>query len=150
MGKKRVIKQDQTQLIKETEKIESAISKEPKVKISKVIPKGRIYIYTTYNNTIITLTDERGNTLTWKSAGILGFSGTKKGTPYAASQVALAISQVIKKLGMESVDVFVKGVGSGRDLVLRTLAGQGIVFDSIQDITPIPHDGCRPPKPRRV
>jgi small subunit ribosomal protein S11 len=150
MGKKRVIQQSADELIKETEKVEGKVSKEPKVKVSKTLERGRLYIFTSYNNTIITLTDSQGNTIAWRSAGNLGFSGTKKGTPFAASQVALAISQIISKLGVKSVDVYIKGIGSGRNLILRTLASQGVIFDSIQDVTPIPHDGCRPRKPRRV
>jgi len=112
--------------------------------------KGFIYIQASYNNTLLTVTDDKGNVLTWLSAGSLGFSGPKKATPFAASKVAEAIVEKIQKSGPSTVEVFVKGVGSGRDAVLRSLAAQGLNIVSIKDITPIPHNGPRPRKVRRV
>jgi len=150
MGKKRVIKKTEEELIKEKEKVEQKLRKEINIQAPQRLRKGRVYIYSTYNNTIITLTDEQGNVLLWRSAGNIGFKGTKKGTSYAASRVAQAISMACEKLKIRNVDVFVKGVGGGRDAALKTLANQGLEIESIKDVTPLPHNGCRPRKPRRV
>ena len=149
MGKKRVIKKTEQELIKETEKVEKKMKKEVSVK-KRVLKKGRIYIYSTYNNTIITLTDEVGNTLHWKSAGNIGFKGTKKGTSFAGGKVAEAVSEICDKLRIKEISIFVKGVGGGRDSALKTFANKGFDILGIQDVTPIPHNGCRPKKPRRV
>jgi len=150
MGKKRVIKKTAEELIKEKDKIEQKMKKEVSVKSFDRFKKARIYIYSTYNNTIITLTDSEGNALLWKSAGNIGFKGTKKGTSYAGSQVARAMADICTKMKIREVDVFVKGIGGGRDSALKTLIGHGIEVVSIKDVTPIPHNGCKPPKPRRV
>ena len=150
MGKKRIIQKSEKELIEETDKVESKAKKEVKIETSQKIKEGRIYISSSYNNTIITLTDTQGNVLTWASAGSIGFKGTKKSTPFAASKVAEAISQAVKKIGIEKVQVFVKGVGSGRESAIRSLAVRGLDIILIKDITPIPHNGCRPPKVRRV
>jgi len=150
MGKKRIIQKSQEELIKEREKIDAGMRKE--VKIGAVVrgTAGRIYIYCSYNNTIITLTNSQGDVLNWVSAGSLGFKGAKKATPFAASKVAEAISATAKKLGVEKAEVFVKGIGSGRESAIRSLAGHGIIVTAIRDVTPIPHNGCRPHKVRRV
>ncbi len=150
MGKKRVIKKTEEELIKETEKVEQKMKKAVSVKKSSEAGEGKIYISSTYNNTIISLTNKKGEVLVWRSAGSVGFKGTKKGTSYAASKVAQSIAEACRKLRIREVDVFVKGVGGGRDSSLKTLANQGLEFRSIKDITPIPHNGCRPRKPRRV
>jgi len=150
MGKKRIITKTEEELLKEREKVESAVRKEIKVEIPQKMKEGKIYIVATYNNTIITLTDLQGNVLTWARAGNIGFKGTKKATPFAASKVAEALSQRAKKLGIEKVRVLIKGIGSGRESALRSLATRGLDITSIKDITPIPHNGCRPPKIRRV
>jgi len=150
MGKKRIIQQTKEELLKEGEKIELKVGKEIKTRGSPKIKEGRIYISSSYNNTIITLTDLQGNVLYWASAGKIGFKGTKKATPFAASKVAEAMAQTVQKLGIEKVAVLVKGVGAGRDSALRSLAARGLEIISIKDITPIPHNGCRPPKVRRV
>ncbi|HOK00461.1 MAG TPA: 30S ribosomal protein S11 [Candidatus Pacearchaeota archaeon] len=149
MGKTRIIQKSEEELLKEKEKIESAVKKEIKKPVYKK-EFGKIYISSSYNNTIITLTDERGNVLSWVSAGSIGFKGTKKATPFAASKVAEAIALAVKKIGIDKISVFVKGIGSGRDSALRSLVNQGLNIISIKDITPIPHNGCRPPKVRRV
>jgi len=151
MGKKRIIKKSEEELLKETEQIEAQMKKE--IKVSATAPRvreGRIYISSSYNNTTITLTDPKGNVLAWTSAGSLGFKGTKKGTPFAASKVAEAICSAAEKLKIEKIDVFIKGIGSGRESALRSLATHGLDINSITDVTPIPHNGCRPRKPRRV
>jgi len=151
MGKKRIIQKTEKELLEEREKIEAAVKKEVKTEVPSVkVKEGRVYIASSYNNTIITLTDSRGNVLAWTSAGAIGFRGTKKATPFAASKVAETISQTIKKIGIEKVAVFVKGIGSGRESAIRSLAARGLEITSITDVTPVPHNGCRPPKVRRV
>jgi small subunit ribosomal protein S11 len=116
----------------------------------KVIPSGRAFIQSSFNNTVVTLTDPEGNVLSWGSSGTAGFKGSRKGTPYAAQ---LAAQDAVKKAasyGLRQVDVFVKGPGSGREAAIRSLQSSGLAISSIKDITPIPHNGCRPPKRRRV
>ena len=149
MGKKRIVKKTEEELLKESERIESKLKKEIKKDFKKV-GEGRLYISSSYNNTILTLTDMAGNVLHWASAGSIGFKGTKKGTPFAASKAAEAMSLAIRKLGIERINIFVKGVSSGRESATRSLVARGVNVVSITDITPIPHNGCRPPKVRRV
>lgn len=112
--------------------------------------RGHAYIRSTYNNTIVTITDQHGNTVAWGSAGRAGFAGPKQSTPYAAQQVVKQIADELKDKGVKSVDVFVKGPGSGREAAVRALSVHGIQVASIKDVTPIPHNGVRSPKPRRV
>jgi small subunit ribosomal protein S11 len=150
MGKKRIIQKSEQEIIKEGEKLGAKIEREIRVKTSSKIDEGKIYISSTYNNTIMTLTDAKGNVIFWTSAGKVGFSGTKKGTPFAASKVAEVMAEVVHKLGIKKISVFVKHVGSGRESALRTLVARNVNIVSIKDVTPIPHDGCRPPKVRRV
>ena len=150
MGKKKIIVQNQEELIKEREKVDTNLQKEVKIESRQKITEGHIYIFSSYNNTIINITDSKGNVLTWASAGAIGFKGAKKATPFAASKVAEAVAERAKKIGIERVKVFVKGIGSGRESAIRSLAARGMEIDSIKDITPIPHNGCRPRKPRRV
>ena len=149
MGKKRVIQQTEEELLKERERVEARVKKDIKP-TAKRIKEGKIFIASSYNNTLFTLTDSNGNVLGWASSGSIGFKGTKKATPFAASKVAEAISQIAKKLGIEKVAILVKGIGSGRESAIRSLAVRGLEIISIKDITPIPHNGCRPPKVRRV
>lgn len=150
MGKKRIIQKTKEELLREREKIEAAVSKTGNKSSSGKIREGAVYIFSSYNNIIITLTDLSGNVLTWTSAGKIGFKGSKKATPFAASKTAEAISQVIKKMGIIKLSVKVKGIGSGRESAIRSLISQGFDVVSIKDVTPIPHNGCRPRKPRRV
>ncbi len=152
MGKTRIQQQSQEELIQEGEKLQKAIEKGAQVKKKKKkgIDEAKLYIQATYNNTIMTLTDMTGNTLAWSSAGAIGFKGTKKSTPFAASKVAEVIAQKALKLGVSRLHIIVKGIGQGRDSALRTIATQGFQILSIGDFTPLPHNGCRPPKPRRV
>ena len=150
MGKKRIIQKTEEELIKEREKIDTKLRKEIKTQGAPIQKEGRIYIFSSYNNTIITLTDNKGDVIKWTSAGSIGFKGTKKATPFAASKVAESISQTAKKLGVEKVSVFIKGIGSGRESALRSLATHGLNILSVKDVTPIPHNGCRAPKVRRV
>jgi len=150
MGKKRIVTKTEEELLKEREKVEAAVKKEIRIEVPKKVKEGRVYISSSYNNTIITLTDLQGNVLTWTSAGNIGFKGTKKATPFAASKVAEALAQTAKKLGIEKVQILVKGIGSGRESAIRSLAARGLDITSIKDVTPVPHNGCRPPKVRRV
>ncbi len=111
---------------------------------------GRVYVQASYNNTILTVTDDKGHVVTWMSAGALGFSGPKKATPFAASKVAEAVAEKVQKTGPFDVEVIVKGVGSGRDAAVKALANRGFNITAVRDVTPVPHNGPRPPKPRRV
>ena len=121
-----------------------------KKKEKKNIPTGVVHIQSTFNNTIVTLTDRQGNTIAWASAGTAGFKGSRKSTPYAAQMVAEAAARRAMEHGMKKVDVFVKGPGSGRETAIRSLQATGLEVGSISDVTPIAHNGCRPPKRRRV
>ena len=152
MGKKHIIETNQEEAIKEQEKIEKTVSKEVKVKPSVGgLQAGKIYISSSYNNTIITLTNSKGQVLAWKSAGTVGFKGTKKSTSFAASRVAETIANICKKMGViDKIEVLVKGIGAGRESAVRTLIAQGLNVIAIKDITPIPHNGCRSKKTRRV
>ena len=116
----------------------------------KNVPFGLVFIQASFNNTIVTITDQQGNTLSWKSAGSLGFRGSRKGTPFAAQQAAQNAANAARDHGLRSVDVRVAGPGSGRESAIRALASAGIEVRSIRDVTPMPHNGCRPPKRRRV
>ncbi|PIR76723.1 MAG: 30S ribosomal protein S11 [Candidatus Magasanikbacteria bacterium CG10_big_fil_rev_8_21_14_0_10_42_10] len=117
---------------------------------SRLVGTGRAYIQATFNNTIVTLTDANGNVLGWASAGMVGFKGPKKATPYAASKVVEKALEMVQQYGLKEVSVFVKGIGGGRESAIRGLNTQGLNVTSIKDMTPIPHNGCRPPKRRRV
>lgn len=120
-------------------------------KTTKIIEKGRVYIAATFNNTVVTITDEKGNTLGWGTSGSVGFKGTRKSTPFAAtSAVDQAAKKVIANYGLRSVDVFIKGPGSGRDAALRALKSAGLSISMIADVTPMPHNGVRPKKKRRI
>ncbi len=121
-----------------------------KKKTIRHVSQGHAYIQATYNNTIVTLTDLNGNTLAWASAGNCGFKGPKKATPYAASVIVKSVAEKVKETGLRELCVFVKGVGSGRDSAVRSLNANGFNVTAIKDMTPLPHNGCRPPGPRRV
>lgn len=131
------------------EKSKPQIARGPK-KEYRSVPKGRAYVQASYNNTIITLTDERGDVLSWSSSGKCGFKGPKKSTAYAAGVVVRDAVQRARLYGLTEVDVIIKGIGSGREAAVRAFNTQGLQIASIRDFTPIPHNGCRPPKVRRV
>jgi len=116
----------------------------------KSIPAGRGYIQSTFNNTVITLTDPQGNVIAWASSGTAGFKGSRKGTPYAAQLAARDAARRAMEHGLRQIEVYVKGPGSGREAAIRSLQSSGLYVVSIRDVTPIPHNGCRPPKRRRV
>jgi small subunit ribosomal protein S11 len=119
-------------------------------KAKRTVPEGVAHIHSTFNNTIVTITDPTGNVVAWASAGNVGFKGSRKGTPFAAQLAAEAAARRAIDLGMRSVQVFVKGPGAGRESALRSLQAAGFTISLIKDVTPIPHNGCRPPKRRRV
>jgi small subunit ribosomal protein S11 len=121
-----------------------------KKKEKKVVLNGVVYIQATFNNTIVSITDTQGNLVCWSSAGSLGFKGSRKGTPFAAQQASQTVANIAREHGMKTVEVRVKGPGSGRESAIRALQAVGLEVKSIRDVTPIPHNGCRPPKRRRV
>ena len=121
-----------------------------KKKEKRVVPNGKAHIQATFNNTVVTISDLEGNVVCWSSAGSLGFKGSRKGTPFAAQQAAMTAANRAREVGMRSLEVSVKGPGSGRDSAIRALQTAGIEIRAIRDATPIPHNGCRPPKRRRV
>ena len=124
--------------------------KSRKRKVKKNVPEGKAFIHSTFSNTIVTITDNDGNAISWASAGTLGFKGSKKSTPFAAGMSAEAAGKAAYDMGMRKVEVFVKGLGSGRENAIRSLQTAGLEITSITDQTPVPHNGCRPPKRRRV
>ena len=128
----------------------STSRRRPRNKPRKNIPHGQAHIHATFNNTIVTITDQKGNTISWGSGGKVGFKGSRKSTPYAAGQAAQAAGRAARDNGVRELDVFVKGPGPGREQAIRSLMNIGLRVISITDITPIPHNGCRPPKRRRV
>ena len=119
-------------------------------RVKKSISNGKVYIQSTFNNTLITITDNRGNVIAWDSAGTSGFTGSRKSTAFAAQRAAENVAQKGKNNGLKQVEVYVRGPGAGREAAIRSLQGAGILVTSIKDVTPIPHNGCRPPKRRRV
>ena len=152
MGKKKVSTETNEAAIKSSEAIEAKVVKvgAKETPASKKYEKGCAYINASYNNTLISITDEKGNMLAWGSAGALGFAGPKKATPFAASKVVAALSEKLRKSGPTKLDVYVNGVGGGRDSAVRSLNNQGFEIMAIKDVTPIPHNGPRPKKVRRI
>lgn len=121
-----------------------------KVKKKAAISEGVVRIKSSFNNTLVTITDMKGNVVTWASAGTVGFKGSRKGTPYAAQMAAEAVGKEVSALGLKTIDIYVKGPGAGRESAIRSFQAQGFQIRSIKDVTPIPHNGCRPKKRRRV
>lgn len=119
-------------------------------KARKMVPRGVAHIFATFNNTIVTITDEKGNTVAWASAGSAGFRGSRKSTPYAARLASQNAARVAQDNGMQELEAIVKGPGPGREAAIRALQASGLRVTAIQDVTPVPHNGCRPPKKRRV
>jgi small subunit ribosomal protein S11 len=122
----------------------------PRRRERKQVPRGNAYIQSTFNNTLVTITDPDGNVLSWSSSGVVGFKGSRKSTPYAAAQAAEDAAKKAMEHGLRNIDVYVKGPGSGREAAIRSLQATGLGIAAIIDVTPIPHNGCRPPKKRRV
>ena len=137
---------------KEVKKVSSSKTStfNKKKKVKKNITSGIAYVYSTFNNTIISIADESGNVVSWSSAGAKGFKGSRKSTPYAAQVAAQDCAKVAVDLGLKKVEVLVKGPGAGRESAIRTLSQAGLEVSAIRDVTPLPHNGCRPPKRRRV
>lgn len=148
MGKKKIAEQPTGELV--SEKPEPATAKTRSAGRVKKLESGRVYVNASYNNTVVTVTDGNGNVVTWASAGSIGFSGPKKATPFAASKIIAVITEKLKALGVTNLEVFVKGIGSGRDAAVRSLVNQGFAITRLKDVTPIPHNGPRPRKVRRV
>jgi small subunit ribosomal protein S11 len=140
MGKKRIVKKGGEDAPKTGK---TALTK-------KRIDSGRLYVQSTYNNTKVVLADDKGNTIAWSSSGSIGFKGAKKGTPFAAAKIGETLAAKATLVGMKEVDVIIKGVGSGRESAVRGFVSKGIVVNNIKDVTPVPHNGPRPKKPRRV
>lgn len=147
---KKVEEKDPKAVVAEGEVAAEGAVKKIKKSKKKTVTHGKIYVNAGFNNTLITITDSDGNAIAWSSSGACGFKGTKKSTPYAAQMAAENAAEKAKAFGFEKADVFVKGVGSGREQALRGLIAQGIEILRIADLTPIPHNGCKKPRPRRV
>ena len=152
MGKKKVTTQEGDAAAKKpvTEGEAAAKAAVSASRRTKRVQEGKVYVNATYNNTVVTVTDTQGNVLAWASAGSLGFSGPKKATPFASSKVVSAITEKIQASGPKDITVIVKGIGSGRDSAIRSLINNGFNILSIKDATPVPHNGPRPAKTRRV
>jgi small subunit ribosomal protein S11 len=153
MGKKRIIQKSPEELIREREAVDKAVEREKESSVLGGAPKyrdGIAHIHSSYNNTIVSICDMQGNVVSWASAGNIGFHGTKKSTPFAATKVAEAAAERSKKYGIQRLHVYVRGIGSGRESAIRSLAARGIDILSIKDVTPIPHGGVRARKVRRV
>jgi len=153
MGKKKIIAQSEQDVLREEEELSAAQKKavlQTRSFKSRRIEKAKAFIKSSYNNTIVTLTDMGGDVLASASSGALGFRGPKKATPFAASKVVESVIEKVRKLGVREVAVYVRGIGSGREAAIRALASHGLEISAIKDITPIPHNGCRPRKARRV
>lgn len=152
MGKKKATTETSEAAIKSSEAVDAKVAKagSKETTSSKKFEKGRAYIHATFNNTLVSITDDKGGVVAWASAGSLGFAGPKKATPFAASKIVAAIAEKLKKTGPVNVDVIVTGVGGGRDSAVRSLNNQGFNILSIKDVTPIPHNGPRQKKVRRI
>lgn len=149
--KKEEVKTPETKTeVLDVEKKEEEVAKKKIKKAKRQISKGRATVKCSYNNTMVSISDLTGGVLGWASSGMLGFKGAKKATPYAATQVVANVSEKVKKYGLTELEVFVKGVGSGREASIRALANNGFDLTLIKDVTPIPHNGCRAKKPRRI
>lgn len=152
MGKKKITTQTPEELLKEEKVLGDALQKaaKPIVEKSGSVGSGQMHIKATYNNTVITATDNNGNVLAWSSAGSLGFKGPKKATPYAATKVVETVFEKIQKNPLKKVSIFVRGIGTGREAAIHAIANQGVEVVGLKDVTPVPHNGCRPVKVRRV
>ncbi len=148
MGKRAVIKTEETD--KEKDVIVPSVAATPSVSSKKRFDSGILCVESTYNNTKLVLTDPKGNTLAWSTSGAIGFKGAKKGTPFAAAKIGEKLAEKASVFGIKEVKVVVKGVGSGRESAIRGFISKGINITTIQDMTPVPHNGPKPPRPRRA
>jgi len=145
-----MVEEKKTQKIKENVKTEEEKDEKSKIKPKKRFPYGIAHVNATFNNTVINITDVKGNTLSWSSSGVKGFKGSRKSTPYAAQIAASDAGEKAKYHGVKTLEIYIKGPGAGRESALRALQAIGFTITSIKDVTPLPHNGCRPPKRRRV
>ena len=151
MGKKRVATETKEELLKSSDKTGTAVSDTgKKKKTSKILRNAKINIRVSYNNVMINITNEKGDVLAWSTSGSLGYKGPRKSTPYAASKVVEAVFERLGNIELEEANILIRGIGGGRDTSIRSLVARGISIASIQDVTPVPHNGCRPRKARRV
>ncbi len=150
MGKKKIGTQTEAEAIGQAAAIEGAVVAASTKGVSKKFDKGNVYVKASYNNTIISVTDDKGNLVAWSTAGSLGFRGPKKATPFAASKVVAALSEKLRKAGLQKVSIYLNGIGGGRDSSVRSFVNQGFEVLSIHDVTPIPHNGPKPKKVRRI
>ena len=152
MGKKKVARETTEKALQDSESVSNAVAAKTSQGVSTKlrVDTGKVYVQASYNNTMIAVTDQRGNVITWMYAGSIGFSGPKKATPFAASKVAEAIAEKVKKSGPVNVEVIIRGVWKGRDAAVRSLLAKGFNILGIKDVTPVPHNGPRPRKIRRV
>jgi small subunit ribosomal protein S11 len=150
MGKKKIGTQTGEEAINQASAVEGAVAAASAKNASKKIERGNVYVKASYNNTIISVTDEKGNLVAWSTAGSLGFRGPKKATPFAASKVVAALTEKLRKAGLQKVSVYLNGIGGGRDSSVRSFVNQGFDVLAIHDVTPIPHNGPKPKKVRRI
>jgi len=150
MGKKKVGTQTEAEAIGQAAAIEGAVATASAKDVKKKFDKGNVYVKASYNNTIISVTDDKGNLVAWSTAGSLGFRGPKKATPFAASKVVAALTEKLRKAGLQKVSIYLNGIGGGRDSSVRSFVNQGFDVLSIHDVTPIPHNGPKPRKVRRI
>lgn len=150
MGKKKIGTQTAEEAINQASAIEGAVAAASGKNVAKKIDRGNVYVKASYNNTIISVTDEKGNLVAWSTAGSLGFRGPKKATPFAASKVVAALTEKLRKAGLQKVSIYLNGIGGGRDSSVRSFVNQGFEVLGIHDVTPIPHNGPKPKKVRRI
>jgi len=150
MGKKKIGTQTTEEAISQASAVEGAVAASSAKNVSKKFEQGNVYVKSSYNNTVISVTDVKGNLVAWSTAGSLGFKGPKKATPFAASKVVAALSEKLRKAGLQKVSIFLNGIGGGRDSTVRSFVNQGFDVLAIHDVTPIPHNGPKPKKVRRI
>ncbi len=150
MGKKKIGTQTTEEAMTQATAIDSAVTASSVKNVAKKIEQGRVYVKASYNNTIISVTDEKGNLVCWSTAGSLGFKGPKKATPFAASKIVAALSEKLRKAGLSNVTIFLNGIGGGRDSSIRSFVNQGFTVLGIHDVTPVPHNGPKAKKVRRI
>lgn len=150
MGKKKIGTQTTEEALSQATAIEGAVVAAAVKNIAKKLDRGNVYVKASYNNTIISVTDEKGNLIAWSTAGSLGFKGPKKATPFAASKIVAALAEKLRKAGLSNVTIYLNGIGGGRDSSIRSFVNQGFNVLGIHDVTPIPHNGPKPKKVRRI
>ncbi len=150
MGKKKIGTQTGAEAVAQADAIEGAVAAASAKNVAKKFEKGNVYVKASYNNTIVSVTDEKGNLVAWGTAGSLGFKGPKKATPFAASKIVAALTEKLRKAGLQKVTIYLNGIGGGRDSSVRSFVNQGFEVLGIHDVTPIPHNGPKPKKVRRI